>query len=553
MNSKITEQHRSRPAYIYVRQSTNAQVLHHQESTERQYALRTMALELGWNESAIRTLDRDLGMTGTEMTRREDFKTLVADVSMGQVGAVFALEVSRLARSNLDWHRLLQMCALTETLVIDEDGCYDPADFNDGLLLGLKGAMAQAELHFLRARLLGGKLNKAKRGELRFPLPVGFRYDEENRIILDPDEEIRSAVGLVFRLFRETGTAFAVTQRFAESALRFPKRSYGGAWDGKIIWGRLSHGRVLGILKNPSYAGRYVFGRYHWRREINPAGEIQKRMHAVAMVDWRVSLPEHHEGYIPWEEFLKNQERLDKNRTNGEKTLLSGPAREGLALLQGLLLCGHCGRALTVRYTGNGGIYPCYLYLCNWLRREGLASKDCMSFRCDLLDAAVAKEVLQALQPAELELALAALQELEARDQILLRQWQMRLERAEYEAALAERRYKEVDPSQRLVAATLERRWNDALLQLDSLKKQVAEVLRQEARVATPEQKEKVLALARDLPRVWHAPPPRPRTASECCGCSSRTSPSKNPSPSNSWFTSAGRAVPRPTAPSSFR
>jgi DNA invertase Pin-like site-specific DNA recombinase len=504
MNPKITEHHRSKTAYVYVRQSTLAQVRHHQESTERQYALREKAQELGWSEPAIRILDRDLGMSGAQTTGRDDFKTLVAEVSMGQVGAVFALEVSRLARSNLDWHRLLQLCALTETLVIDEDGCYDPADFNDGLLLGLKGAMAQAELHFLRARLLGGKLNKAKKGELRFPLPVGFRYDEENRIILDPDEEVRSAVSLVFRLFRETGTAFAVMQRFAASALRFPKRSYGGAWDGKLIWGRLTHSRVLGILKNPSYAGRYVFGRYHWRREINPAGEIQKRMHAVAMVDWRVSLPEHHEGYIPWEEFLKNQERLDKNRTNGEKTLLSGPAREGLALLQGLLLCGHCGRALTVRYTGNGGIYPCYL--CNWLRREGLASKDCMSFRCDLLDAAVAKEVLQALQPAELELALAALQELEARDQIILRQWQMRLERAAYEAALAERRYQEVDPSQRLVAATLERRWNDALLQWEELKKQAAEFQCQEARVATPEQKAKVLALARDLPRLWYAP-----------------------------------------------
>jgi Recombinase/Recombinase zinc beta ribbon domain len=315
---------------------------------------------------------------------------------------------------------------------------------------------------------------------------------------------VRTAVGLVFRLFRATGTAFAVMQRFAESALRFPKRSYGGAWDGKILWGRLTHGRVLGILKNPSYAGRYVFGRYHWRREINPSGEIQKRMHAVAMADWRVSLPKHHEGYICWEEFLKNQERLDKNRTNGDETLLSGPAREGLALLQGLLLCGHCGRALTVRYTGNGGIYPCYL--CNWLRREGLASKDCMSFRCDLLDAAIAEEVLAALQPAELELALAALQELEARDQAILRQWQMRLERAEYEAALAERRYQEVDPSQRMVAATLERRWNDALLQLEELKKQAAEFQRQQARVASSEQKAKVLALAKDLPRLWHAP-----------------------------------------------
>jgi len=444
MNSKITEQHRSRPAYIYVRQSTNAQVLHHQESTERQYALREMALELGWSESTIRTLDRDLGMTGTEMTRREDFKTLVADVSMSQVGAVFALEVSRLARSNLDWHRLLELCALTATLVIDEDGCYDPSDFNDGLLLGLKGTMAQAELHFLHARLQGGKLNKAKKGELRFPLPVGYCYDEQGRIVLDPDEEVRGAVQLVFRFFRETGTAFAVMQRFTQGAFRFPKRSYGGAWDGKIVWGRLSHRRVLALLKNPSYAGMYVFGRYQYRREISPQGEIRKRMHAVAMPDWRVSLKQHHEGYITVDDFFKNQERLQKNRTNGPDTMLSGPLREGLALLQGLLVCGTCGRALSVRYQGNGGLYP--IYQCNALRRQGLATKDCMNFRCDLLDTVIAEEALQALQPAQLELALAALRELELRDHAIHHQWQMRLERAEYEAALAERRYQEVDP-----------------------------------------------------------------------------------------------------------
>jgi DNA invertase Pin-like site-specific DNA recombinase len=504
MNSKITEQHRNRPAYIYVRQSTNAQVLHHQESTERQYALRAMALELGWNESAIRTLDRDLGMTGSEMTRREDFKTLVADVSMGQVGAVFALEVSRLARSNLDWHRLLELCAFTATLVIDEDGCYDPADFNDGLLLGLKGAMAQAELHFLHARLQGGKLNKAKKGDLRFPLPVGYSYDEQGRTVPDADAEVRGAVEMVFRLFRETGSAYAVVHRFTEKGLRFPKRAYGGAWDGKIIWGRLSHSRVLGVLKNPSYAGMYVFGRYQYRREINLAGEVRKRMQAVAMPDWRVSLQQHHAGYITLEQFVKNRERLQKNRTNGEETVLSGPAREGLALLQGLLLCGNCGHALTVRYRGNGGICP--TYQCNRLRREGLATKSCMVFRCDLLDGVIAEEMLKALQPAELELALAVLNELESRDQSIMRQWQMRLERAEYEVALAERRYQEVDPANRLVAGTLERRWNDGLVCLEDLKKEAAEFQRQEAHVATPEQKAQVLALARDLPRLWHAP-----------------------------------------------
>ncbi len=504
MNPKITEHHRSKPAYIYVRQSTNAQVFHHQESTERQYALREMALELGWSESTIRTLDRDLGLTGTEMTRREDFKTLVADVSMGQVGAVFALEVSRLARSNLDWHRLLELCALTATLVIDEDGCYDPSDFNDGLLLGLKGTLAQAELHFLRARLQGGKLNKAKKGELRFPLPVGYCHDEQGRIVPDADEEVRGAVELVFRLFRETGSAYAVVHRFTERGLRFPKRAYGGAWDGRIIWGRLSHSRVLGVLKNPSYAGMYVFGRYQYRREISPDGEIRKRMQAVAMPDWRVSMKQHHEGYITLEEFVNNQERLQKNRTNSEETVLSGPAREGLALLQGLLVCGNCGHALTVRYRGNGGICP--TYQCNLLRREGLATKSCMVFRCDLLDGVVADEVLKALQPAELELALAAMHELESRDQAIMRQWQMRLERAEYEVALAERRYQEADPANRLVTSTLERRWNDALVHLNELEKQAAEFQHQEARVATPEQKQKVLALARNLPRLWHAP-----------------------------------------------
>jgi DNA invertase Pin-like site-specific DNA recombinase len=504
MNPKISEQQKSKPAYIYVRQSTLAQVRHHQESTERQYALRQKALELGWNEPSTRILDRDLGVSGAHTTGRTDFKTLVADVSMGQVGAVFALEASRLARSNADWHRLLELCALTRTLVIDEDGCYDPADFNDGLLLGLKGTMAQAELHFIRARLLGGKLNKAQKGELRFPLPVGLCHDEDGHIVPDPDEEVRGAVSLVFRLFRETGSAFAVVQNFAKRALRFPKRAYGGAWNGKLVWGRLTHTRVLCMLKNPSYAGVYVFGRYQYRQTISTTGEIQKKMRAVAMPDWRVQLKQHHEGYISWEEFLENRQRLEKNRTNGETTMLSGPAREGLALLQGLLLCGNCGHAITVRYTGNGGIYP--TYLCNRRHLEALATKDCMSFRCDLLDAAVSEEVLKALRPAELQLALAALQELEARDQGILRQWQMRLERAEYEAALAERRYQEVDPANRLVANTLERRWNETLLHLQDLKKQAAEFQRQEARVFTPEQKAKVLALARDFPRLWHAP-----------------------------------------------
>jgi DNA invertase Pin-like site-specific DNA recombinase len=503
MNPKITTQHLSKPAYIYIRQSTLAQVRHHQESTERQYALKDKALALGWTETAIRTLDRDLGQSGAQMTGREDFKTLVADVSMGQVGAVFALEVSRLARSNLDWHRLLELCALTHTLVIDADGCYDPGDFNDGLLLGLKGTMAQAELHFLRGRLQGGKLNKAHKGELRFPLPVGLCYDDEGRIVLDPDDEVRGAVQLAFRLFRETGSAYAVVKRFAEDGLRFPKRAYGGAWAGKLIWGRLTHGRVLGLISNPSYAGVYVFGRYRYCQGITPQGEVHKRVQPVPKADWRVHLPGHHEGYITPEEFEQNQARLARNRTNGEGTVLSGPAREGLALLQGLLLCGCCGRALTVRYRGNGGIYP--TYSCSAQRRQGLATKDCMNVRSDLLDNAIGEAVLTALRPAELKLAVTALEELEQRDRAIMRQWHMRIERADYEVALAERRYQECDPANRLVAGTLERRWNDALLRLESIRTEAAQFQSQKARIVTAGQKAQVLALARDLPRLWRA------------------------------------------------
>jgi DNA invertase Pin-like site-specific DNA recombinase len=504
MSAPITERHLQRPAFIYVRQSTLGQVRHHRESTERQYALREKALALGWSADAVQVLDRDLGQSGAQSRSREDFKTLVAEVSMDRVGAVFALEVSRLARSNLDWHRLLELCALTDTLVVDEDGCYNPADFNDGLLLGLKGTMAQAELHFLRGRLQGGKLNKAKKGELRFPLPVGLCYDEAGRIVLDPDEEVRGAVALVFRLFRETGTAYAVVHRFAKQGLRFPKRAYGGVWDGKLVWGRLTHERVLGLIKNPAYAGAYVFGRYQYRRTLTPQGEVHTKTQVVPRDEWRVQLQGHHEGYIEWDEYLANQDRLARNRTHREATVLSGPAREGLALLQGLLVCGQCGRRLSVRYQGNGGIYP--NYLCNWRRREGLATRSCLSVRCDLLDAAVAEQVLEALQPAELELALAAMDELQARDDALARQWHLRLERAEYEAQLAERRYQEVDPANRLVAATLEQRWNEALQRLAALKEQFAQRQREQARVLTREQKTQVLALAQDFPRLWHAP-----------------------------------------------
>jgi len=504
MISKIQTHHQEKKAYVYLRQSTMAQVRHNQESTERQYALKEKALQLGWPQQKIQILDGDLGISGTQSHNREDFKTLVADVSMNKVGALFALEASRLSRSNTDWHRLMELCALTDTLIIDEDGCYDPSDFNDQLLLGLKATMSQAELHFICARLQGGKLNKAKKGLLRFSLPIGFCYNDEDNIIFDSDEEVREVVALIFSLFREKGSAYAVVRKFGDLNLKFPKRAYGGVWNGKIIFGYLTHERVLNILKNPCYAGVYVFGRYRYKKNISSNGQIQSKMIKVPMADWKVKIMDHHEGYINWEEFLHNQDILRKNRTNTEDTLLSQSAREGKALLQGLLICGKCGRRLTVRYKGNGGIYP--TYECNHIKREGLSGSACISIRAEPLDQAICEKILQIIKPEQIKIALKALEELEKRNNIIDKQWHMKIERAEYEGQLAQRRYEEVDPANRLVANTLERRWNDALIKIEEIKNEFLEYQQKKAFTATGEQKKRILALAKDLPHLWNLP-----------------------------------------------
>ncbi len=503
MNNKITVQHRQKLACVYLRQSTLAQLRHHQESTDRQYALKDKALALGWPLEQIRILDRDLGLSGTQSNNRDDFKALVADVSLGQVGAVFALEASRLARSNTDWHRLIELCSLTGTLIIDEDGCYDPADFNDGLLLGLKGAMSQAELHFLRLRLQGGKLNKARKGELRFPLPVGLCYDDTNTIVLDPDAEVRGAVELLLRTFRELGSATGVVQAFASQGLRFPKRSYGGVWNGKLIWGRLTEGRVLSILKNPTYAGVYAFGRHRCVKEILADGAIRARVKEMPRSSWLVAIQDHHQGYLSFEEHLRNLELLEKNRTNNSETLLSGPPREGLAVLQGLLVCGHCGRRLTVRYKSKGGIKP--QYECNWQRREGLATRSCLVVRAEVLDAAIGQRALQVVSSEQITLAIQALQELQQSQSAVTGQWRLRLERADYETQLAQRRYEQVDPANRLVAATLEQRWNDALTAKAELQQQYAEFQQEQARSFSTEQQTQLQELAHDFPRLWQS------------------------------------------------
>jgi DNA invertase Pin-like site-specific DNA recombinase len=498
--SKIQRNHLEKPAYIYIRQSTMAQVRHHQESTERQYALKDRAIDLGWRE--VRVLDGDLGISGSQIAGRNDFKTLVTDVSMRKAGAVFALEASRLARNSTDWHRLLELCAFTDTLIIDEDGCYSPADFNDQLLLGLKGTMSQAELHFLRGRLQGGKINKAKRGELKSPLPVGFVYDEGGRTVIDPDAEVRHAVTMLFEKFRETGSACGVVRAFVREGMQFPKRAYGGTWNGKLIWGRLSEGRVEGVLKNPAYAGAYVYGRYQSVKNIAPDGTFLTRITKAPMASWTVLIRDHHEGYISWETFGENKELLERNRTNGQ--ILPGPAREGHALLQGLLICRSCGRRITIRYMGNGGTYP--IYECNWQKREGLSTTSCIAVRCDLFDGPVVSRLLEVVEPKQIEIALKAFEELEHREATVDNQWRMKLERATYEVDLAQRRYENVDPANRLVAATLERLWNDALARANEIKKEFGAHQASRRVAVTDEQKKALLSLAQDLPSLWGSP-----------------------------------------------
>ncbi|WP_197168041.1 recombinase family protein, partial [Neorhodopirellula pilleata] len=500
-STKITEAHLQKTAFVYLRQSSMGQVRNHRESTERQYALKDHAKNLGWPVTRIVVLDCDLGKSGTSTSDREDFKKLVADVSLGKAGAVLAIEASRLARSNADWHRLIEICGITGTLIIDEDGCYDPCDFNDGLLLGLKGTMAQAELHFIRARLQGNKLNKARKGELRFPLPVGYVFDDLGCIVKDADAQVRSMIALVFDYFQQCGSAYGVVQRFAREKLDFPKRSYGGTWAGKLHWGRLTDSRVTGILKNPSYAGVYAFGRYQSVKEILENGEVRSRIGCMPEENWLVNLRDHHEGYITFEQYTQNLEQLSRNRTNAKEMILSGPAREGLALLQGLLICGCCGRRLTPRYRGNGGIYP--TYQCNWRKREGLSKSACMTVQCTHLDHAVERCVLDVLNNEQLQLAIQAYEMVMQRHEQIDSQWKMRLQRAEYEAELAQCRYEQVDPNNRLVASTLEQRWNDALIELQDVQDQI-DRLQQESLQFTSQQRDEVFALAQDLPKLWH-------------------------------------------------
>jgi DNA invertase Pin-like site-specific DNA recombinase len=499
-HEKLTSSHLRRNAYLYVRQSTVQQVFENTESTERQYALRQRAAALGWPVEQVIVIDNDLGRSGASMVDREGFQRLVAEVGMGKAGIVMGLEVSRLARNSTDWHRLLEICALTDTLILDEDGLYDPQHFNDRLLLGLKGTMSEAELHILRARLRGGILSKAERGELRSPLPVGLVYDEREKVSLDPDRQVQESLRLFFRTFRRIGTAWGTVREFRREGVLFPRRLRKGPHKGELVWGELGSSRTLQVLHNPRYAGAFFFGRTRSRKTVE--GKVLTKR--LPRDQWHSIVLGAHPGYISWEEYQDNQRRLRESAQAHGADRRSSPPREGPALLQGLLVCGRCGGKMTVRYhQRQAGPIP--EYLC---QKEGIERGEaiCQGILGAHLDEAIGEMVVQAVTPMALEVALAVQQELQSRLDEADRLRRRQVERARYEADLAQRRYMQVDPDNRLVADSLEADWNEKLRDLKASQEEYERGCQSDRTVLTSEQRDRIFALATDFPRLWRDP-----------------------------------------------
>lgn len=502
MSDKIQRTHLERRAVVYLRQSTMKQVHEHRESTSRQYGLRQRAIELGWTADAVQVVDEDLGQSGTSTLGREGFQRLAEDVAHGRVGTIFALEASRLARSSADWHRLLDLCGLADVLIADENAVFAPRDPNDRLLLGLKGQMSEVEQTWMRLRLQGGKLSKARRGALFVQPPTGYQWDPATqRLRLDPDEQVQRAVALIFERFRVHGSAHAVTRYFAQKGLRVPSRS---SETGETRWVTPRYSPIHRILRNPVYAGVYVYGRTEERSAL-VGGELRRRrIKRLPREVWKVCLPDHHPAYLGWEEFMANQDKLHANRTNHASPEQRGAAREGEALLQGLVICGRCGHRMAVGYGGAGRRLP--RYVCKAPGRNSGLGTACWSLSADGIDEPVAALFLEAAQPPELELSFAVAREADRQAEEIQRQWRLRLDRVQYEAKLAERRYKAVDPDNRVVARTLERDWEEKLLEVERTEREYDEVRRREKVVLTDDDRARILALARDLPRVWCAP-----------------------------------------------
>src|SRR4051794_12846055 len=500
MINKIQATHLARRACVYVRQSTPWQVLEHQESTERQYHLQQRALQLGWPPTAIEVIDEDQGRSGTAATHRTGFQRLVSEVSFGQVGVVLMLEASRLARNNSDWYRLMEICGLSRTLLADETAVYDPREPNDRLLLGVKGTLSEAELFTLRTRLYEGRWNKARKGLLHFPLPVGYIQAMDGGWVLDPDTQVRERVDYVFDCFRRDGVVRAVVRDLKKQGLELPTRVTAQEGYGALIWKAPTLSAVIRMLHNPAYAGAYVYGRSEYSSERRSPKTGKASAHIRGVAQWPVNLSKHHPGYISWEEFVKNQEQLRQNWSHDANR---GVAREGRALLQGIVYCGVCGRKMSVQdRAAKENRSPSYI--CGRAYQDG-DEKVCQSMTSRPVDALVVEAFLAAVSPGGLRVAMRVLDEVEQDLIAQRRQRELQLEQARYEARLAQRQYDVVDPTHRLVAAELERRWNEKLERVTQLERAYAQAERDAEWNLTAEERAAVTELSQDLPAIWSA------------------------------------------------
>jgi excisionase family DNA binding protein len=500
--TKLKPEHLRRTAFVYVRQSSSAQVVNNRESTQRQYALAQRARALGWADAQVSVIDDDLGLSGASAAHRSGFARMTAEVALGHVGIILGLEVSRLARNNADWYRLLDLCAMTDTLIGDADGVYHPALFNDRLLLGLKGTMSEAELYILRARLEGGIRNKAARGELRRGLPVGFVWGEaDGEVCKHPDAAVVSAIRAVFERFAELGSARRVWLWFRAEGLSFPLQSnYARVHD--IRWVAPTYTAIHHILRNPVYAGAYTYGKTRRERYLDDTGVLKRRMRRLPRSEWAVVIRDHHDGFIDWASFEANQARLGAN-IRPQPHQAGGAVREGAALLQGLASCGHCGRRLHTHYRGRSHTPG---YHCANKGIENGRGVYCLNIGGLQIDQALAMSFLQALEPAGVEAALRAAEQLEANHDAALTQWRLAVERASYEAGRAERRYRSVEPENRLVARGLEAQWEQRLRELEQAQSELTRREQQRPRCLSAAERASLLALGKDLKRVWDAP-----------------------------------------------
>jgi DNA invertase Pin-like site-specific DNA recombinase len=501
--SKIKPTHIQRAACVYIRQSTPGQVEHNRESTARQYALADRAGQLGWPKDQVVIIDEDLGLSGSSTDKRSGFARLTSEVALTRVGIILGLEVSRLARNNADWYRLLELCGITDTLIGDNDGVYHPALFNDRLLLGLKGTMSEAELHIIRARLDGGIRNKAARGELRRGLPVGFVWGErDGEVLFHPDEAVTGAIRSVFERFAEFGSARRVWLWFRSEGLSLPLQFAPSGQPDPIRWVTATYTAIHHILTNPVYAGAYTYGKTKCERYVDEHGTIRKRMRHLPMAQWAVLIPEHHPGFVDWATYQANQTRLDSN-TRPHPHQSGGAVREGSALLQGIAACGHCGRRLLTHYRGRNSTPG---YHCAGKDIVDGRGQYCLTIGGLAIEQAVANAFLEAVTPAALEATLLTVQQLQTNHDAALSQWRLEVERARYEAERAERRYRNVEPENRLVARGLETDWENRLRDLGAAETELRRREQQQPNPIGPEQLERIQMLGSDIRQVWTSP-----------------------------------------------